>query len=217
MGYPRGSCQIRAETLRASWWLNSVHWWELKRYGPANTICKLMTNVRGSTPLWLVCWEHYPQKRNQSGRTTLEHWSMPIIVLKFQLQGLAPTTSSTEDKPHLPLGVTLGLAPHTTTAQNTSKFVQKVRKHMKWAQKKAETFQAKEAQCHKRNYDKRRKAAALEVGDMVLVCVTTFKGHHRMQDWWENREYIVEKWSLSQCTSLCGMPQGWARVHPDPT
>ena len=29
---------------------------------------------------------------------------------------------------------------------------------------------------------------------MVLVCVTTFKGHHKMQGWWENREYVVEKW-----------------------
>ena len=29
---------------------------------------------------------------------------------------------------------------------------------------------------------------------MVLVCVTTFKGCHRIQDRWENREYVVEKW-----------------------
>ena len=29
--------------------------------------------------------------------------------------------------------------------------------------------------------------------DMVLVCVTAFKGHHKMQDRWENREYVVEK------------------------
>ena len=35
---------------------------------------------------------------------------------------------------------------------------------------------------------------ALEVGDTVLVHVTTFKGHHKMQDRWENREYVVEKW-----------------------
>ena len=34
---------------------------------------------------------------------------------------------------------------------------------------------------------------ALEVRDMVLVCVTTFKGHQKMQDQWENREYVVEK------------------------
>ena len=29
-------------------------------------------NVTGSTPLWLVYWEWYPQRRNQSGRTILE-------------------------------------------------------------------------------------------------------------------------------------------------
>ena len=33
----------------------------------------------------------------------------------------------------------------------------------------------------------------MEVRDMVLVCVTAFKGCHKMQDQWENREYVVEK------------------------
>ena len=28
---------------------------------------------------------------------------------------------------------------------------------------------------------------------MVLVHVTAFKGQHKMQDWWENMEYVVEK------------------------
>ena len=28
--------------------------------------------------------------------------------------------------------------------------------------------------------------------DMVLVCVTTFKGKHKIQSRWENREYVVE-------------------------
>ena len=98
-------------------------------------------------------------------------------------------------QPCLPVDVTLGLAPHTTMVPNMSTFVQKMWECMKWAQKKAGTFQAKEAQCHKWNYDKRNKAAALEVGDMVLVHVTAFKGHHKIQDWWENREYVVEKCS----------------------
>ena len=56
-------------------------------------------------------------------------------------------------QPCLPVDVTLGLAPHTR-APNTLKFLQKMREHAKWAQKKAEAFQAKEAQCHKKNYDK---------------------------------------------------------------
>ena len=33
----------------------------------------------------------------------------------------------------------------------------------------------------------------MEVGDTVLVCVTTFKGCHKIQDRWENRGYVVEK------------------------
>ena len=34
----------------------------------------------------------------------------------------------------------------------------------------------------------------MEVGDMVLVSRNTFKGCHKIQDRWENREYVVEKW-----------------------
>ena len=97
-------------------------------------------------------------------------------------------------QPHLPVDVALGLAPCTITEPNTTKFVQKLREWTKWAHKKAEAFQAKEAQRHKCNYDRKSRAAALEVGDTVLVHVTTFKGHHKMQDRWENREYVVEKW-----------------------
>ena len=85
-------------------------------------------------------------------------------------------------QPHFPADVILGLALHTTTAPNISNFVQKMWEHAKWAQRKAEAFQAKKAQCHKRNYNKRSKAAALEVEDTVLVHVTTFKGHHKIQD-----------------------------------
>ena len=90
--------------------------------------------------------------------------------------------------------VALGLAPQTMTAPDMTKFIQKMSKHAKWAPKKAEAFQAKEAEHHKCNYDKCSRAVSLGVGDMVLVCVTAFKGHHKIQDRWENREYVVEKW-----------------------
>ena len=60
--------------------------------------------------------------------------------------------------------------------------------------KKQKAFQAKEAKRHKCNYDKKSRAAASEVRDTVLVHVTAFKGCHEMQDRWENREYVVEKW-----------------------
>ena len=98
-------------------------------------------------------------------------------------------------QPCLPVDVTLALAPCTIMEPNTSKFFQKLRECARWAQRKAEAFQAKEAQRHKHDYDKwGRAVAALEVRDMVLVCVTAFKGCHKIQDKWENREYVVEKW-----------------------
>ena len=131
--------------------------------------------------------------------------------------GFSPYYLMYRRQPHLLVDVTLGLAPHTTTAQNTSKFVQKMREHAKWAQKKAESFQAKEAQCHKRNFDKRSKAVALEVGDMVLVHVTTFKCHHKIQDRWENREDIVEKQPYPDVPVYVVCSRDWGRVQLDPT
>ena len=91
-------------------------------------------------------------------------------------------------QPHLPIDVTLDVAPWTIMEPYTTKFKQKIGEHTQWTHKKAEAFQAKEAQCHKCNYDKWGRAAALEVEDTVLVHVTAFKGCHKVQDQWENTE-----------------------------
>ena len=75
-------------------------------------------------------------------------------------------------QPCLPVDVALGLVPHTIMEPNTSNFIQKLRERTKWAHEKAEAFQAKEAQRHKHNYDKRSRAVQpWEVGDTVLVHV----------------------------------------------
>ena len=39
-------------------------------------------------------------------------------------------------QPHLPVDVALGLAPHTITEPNTTKFIQKLRECTKWAHEK---------------------------------------------------------------------------------
>ena len=116
----------------------------------------------------------------------------------------------------LPVDLALGLAPCTIMQPNTSKFVQKIREHARWAQRKAEAFQTKEAQRQKCNYDRGGRAAALEVRDTVLVHVTTFKGCHNIQDRWENREYVVEKWLIPMCQFMWyapGMGKGTARPY----
>ena len=40
----------------------------------------------------------------------------------------------------------------------------------------------------------RSKQQPWRLETQVLVHVTTFKGHHKTQDRWKNREYVVEKW-----------------------
>ena len=96
---------------------------------------------------------------------------------KFSHRVQTPTTSCLIDNlTCLQVDVALGLAPCTIMESNTTKFVQKLRKQTKWAHEKVEAFQAKEAKRHKHNYDRKSRAVTLEVGDMVLVHVTTFKG-----------------------------------------
>ena len=97
-------------------------------------------------------------------------------------------------QPHLPIDVTLGLAPNLVTAPTSTKYVQKLRECIRWAHRKANQFQLKEVQHHKQNYDKCSRAAALKARDMVLVCVTTFKGQHKDTESVGNREYVVEWW-----------------------
>ena len=89
--------------------------------------------------------------------------------------GFSPYYLMFSRQPHLPVDVALGLAPHTITEPNTTKFVQKLREWTKWAHEKVEALQAKEAKRYKHNYNKKGRAVALAVGDTVLVCVTAFK------------------------------------------
>ena len=172
MGYP-GSCQIKAETLRVSWWLTSVSWWEHKRYGPSPY--HLQTNrqcERFNSTLIAMLGMLPPEKKSE--------WKNHIGMLvhayncsQNSATGFSPYYLMYVRQPCLPIDITLGLAPHTTTVPKHLKICTKDERACKMGPEKA--FQAKEPQCHKKNYDKWRKAAALEVGDMVLVCVTTLR------------------------------------------
>ena len=71
---------------------------------------------------------------------------MHTTALEIQPRGSAPTTSCLADNLAFQVDVTLGLAPCTITEPNTTKFAQKLRDRNKWAHKKAEAFQAKEAE-----------------------------------------------------------------------
>ena len=97
-------------------------------------------------------------------------------------------------QPLLPINVTLVLTPKLVTTPTSIQYVQKLRECIRWAHRKADQFQQKEAWHHKQNYDRHSRAVPLREGDTVLVCVTTLKSRHKIQNQWENREYVVEWW-----------------------
>ena len=97
-------------------------------------------------------------------------------------------------QPHLPIVVTLRLAPNLVTTPSSSKYVQNLRESIRWAHRKTDLCQQKETWCHEQNSNKCSRAVALKAGDTVLVHVTTFKGWYKIQNKWENREYVVEQW-----------------------
>ena len=106
--------------------------------------------------------------------------------------GFSPCFLMYRRQPCLPINVTLGLAPKSVTVPTSTKYVQRLGECIRWAHRKADQFQQKEVWHHKQSYDRHSRAVALREGDMVLACVTTFKGRHKIQNQWENREYVVE-------------------------
>ena len=64
----------------------------------------------------------------------------------------------------------------------STKYVQKLRECIGWAQRKADQLQQKEAWHHKQTYVRHSRTVALREGDTVLVLVTAFKGRHKIQN-----------------------------------
>ena len=71
------------------------------------------------------------------------------------------------------------------------KYIHHLKNHLRWAYKKAEEASAQECKCQKWNYDKCLYCAKLEEGDLVLIRQKSFKGKHKIVDWWENDLYVL--------------------------
>ena len=112
VGCPKRSCWIGVGIVNVSWWLISVIWWEPKSCELACTTHRLMASVRGSTPLWLVCWELTPREEI---RLEEPHWGVsPCLQLypefSYWVQLLLPDVWEATLPPcrcHLKVGTTL--------------------------------------------------------------------------------------------------------------
>ena len=92
----------------------------------------------------------------------------------------------------LPIDVEFGLPKHNCGDNSSkSRHVQKLRRRLNYAFKKASKYSDQQAQKYKSSYDKSIKSPQLQEKDIVLVKVVAHKGRHKLQDKWEPEEYVV--------------------------
>ena len=94
--------------------------------------------------------------------------------------------------PRLPIDVAFGLhKPNCSDNCSKSRYIQKLRRRLNYAHKKASKYSSEQAQKYKTSYDKSIKGPLLQVNDLVLVKIVAHKARHKIQDKWESEEYIV--------------------------
>ena len=94
--------------------------------------------------------------------------------------------------PRLPIDVEFRL-PKSNSGDNSSKsrYVQKLRRRLNYAFRKATKVANQQANKYKSSYDKSIKGPQLQEKDLVLVKIVAHKGRHKLQDKWEPEEYVV--------------------------
>ena len=94
--------------------------------------------------------------------------------------------------PRLPIDVAFGLhKPNCSDNCSKSRYIQKLKRRLNYAHKKASKYSSEQAQKYKTSYDKSVKGPQLQVNNSVLVKIVAHKARHKIQDKWESEEYIV--------------------------
>ena len=94
--------------------------------------------------------------------------------------------------PRLPVDVEFGLPKHNCGDNSSkSRYVQKLRRRLNDAFKKASKYSDQKAQKYKSSYNKNIKGPQLQEKDVVLVKLVAHKVRHKLQDKWEPEEYVV--------------------------
>ena len=94
--------------------------------------------------------------------------------------------------PRLPIDIEFGLhKPNCSDNSSKSRYIQKLRRRLKYAFQKASKYSDQQAKKYKQGYDKSVKGPQLHENDLVLVKIVAHKGRHKLQDRWEPEEYVV--------------------------
>ena len=112
-------------------------------------------------------------------------WYMSITALGMQLPGLAHTTSFLEGSLGSLWMWNLDFRGQARKGSpGESNYISQLRRRLRFAHKKAKHMAQKQQAKHRELYDLKCRGATLDVGDLVLVKQTAWKGRHKIQDRW---------------------------------
>ena len=95
-------------------------------------------------------------------------------------------------EPRLPVDVEFGIQRGSQKGSlGESSYVSQLKRRLSFAHNKAKQMVKRQQAKHRELYYQRGREAELEVGDLVLVKQTAWKGRHEIQDRWESEEYHV--------------------------
>ena len=103
-------------------------------------------------------------------------------------------------EPRLPVDVEFCLQRGSQMSSlGESSYVLQLKRRLRFAHNKDKQMAKGQQAKHRELYDQKCRGAELEVGDLVLVKQTAWKGRHKIQDRWEDEEYQV----VGQPTLVC--------------
>ena len=122
---------------------------------------------------------------------------VPVLVHAYNCTRNTATGFSSyfllfQREPRLPVDVEFGLQRGGQKGSpGESNYISQLKKRLQFAYRKAKCMAQKQQARHRGLYNLRCRGATLSVGDLVLVKQTAWKGRHKIQDRWEDREYQV--------------------------
>ena len=106
--------------------------------------------------------------------------------------GFSPYFLLFRREPRLPVDVAFRLQRGGQRGSpGESNYISQLKKRLQFAYRKAKHMAQQQQARHSGLYNLRCRGATLSVGDLVLVKQTAWKGRHKIQDKWEDREYQV--------------------------
>ena len=131
-----------------------------------------------------------PQKKSK-----WKEYVKPLVFMynatKSEATGYSPYKLMFGREPRLPVDSELNVPVQGKGHILTADYVIKLKQQLEWARQQAELCSRRQINRHKKIKDRRVKGSTLQVGDRVLVRVTSHAGKHKIQDRWNIEPYEV--------------------------